>query len=207
MRCFAGAAGITWSDIGRFAFVYAGDIRPRFFRIDLLAANSCASGIALRLYHFSRCPRHDPVQNSWRRVYSEAYELTGDLYVGINAPTLVLLTGKRELAEQYAHEIAGKCASKLDYEKKDHDWLFAMQGEAAIILNEPSDRFYESAINEASQDQVGMVDSSYRQIVRLWRYLDGNDDRRIEPLLMLFETSPFRQFLSRDFLGRIATDN
>ena len=135
-------------------------------------------------------------------VYSEAYLLTKDWYVGINAATLAMLTGKQEVAKQYAREVAATCSAKLDHEKKDRYWLFATEGEAALLLDEPATDFYQSAISELSPGQWGMADSSYRQAIRLWRLFGCDGNRRVGPVLDLFESSDARHFLTRGFLGR-----
>ena len=135
-------------------------------------------------------------------VYSEAYELTKDWYVGINAATLALLTGRNEQAVNYAREVAVKCADMLDHNKKDRYWLFATEGEAAIILNESAYSFYESALNELSASQSGMADSSYRQAIRLWKFFGDDGERRVGPVLTLFEQSEYAPYLARNFLGR-----
>ena len=122
--------------------------------------------------------------------------------MGINAATLALLTGKQELAQQHAREVAAVCSGKLDHDKKDRYWLFATEGEAAIILDESSLNFYQSALGELSPGQWGMADSSYRQAIRLWRFFGADGDRRVGEVLKLFETSDAQDFLTRGFLGR-----
>ncbi len=139
-------------------------------------------------------------------VYAEAYLHTKNWYVGINAATLALLTGQQDLAEQYAREVAETCAAKLNHNKKERYWFFATEGEAALILNEPAVSFYESALNELSPGQSASADSSYRQAVRLWKFFADDGERRVGPVLALFESSGFRPFLKRDFLGRRAVE-
>ncbi|WP_020474995.1 TRAFs-binding domain-containing protein [Zavarzinella formosa] len=132
-------------------------------------------------------------------VYSEAFEATDDEYVGINAATLALMTGRPDKATDLARKVAKICAERLEYEKTERYWLFATEGEAALILGGPAEDFYEEALAELSPGQWGKADSSYRQACRLWKLL-GED--RVGPVLELFETSDARECLTPNFLGR-----
>ncbi len=144
-------------------------------------------------------------------AYADAFETTGDWYVGINAATLALLTGNAEQATAYAQRVAKTCEDLLKkikaarpatndrYKKKDRYWLYATEGEAALILNEPPEHFYRAALLELTPGQWGMADSSYKQACRLWR---GGLGERVEPILQLFETSDMRSYLTPHFLGR-----
>ena len=137
-------------------------------------------------------------------VYAEAYGLTQDWYVGINAATLALLTGKLELASQYAGEVAKACSDKIDHDKQNRYWLFATEGEAALILNSPDEalNYYQSAIGELTPGESGKANSSYLQAVRLWKHFGEAGETRVGPVLELFEKSGFGPFLKQDFLGR-----
>lgn len=135
-------------------------------------------------------------------IYREAYDFSKEWYVGINAATLALLTGKEAIAQQIAREVATICATKLDSEQKDRYWLYATEGEAALILNEPAIQFYRSALNELSPGQAGMADSTYKQACRLWKYFQSQGEQRVGKVLDLFEQSPFRDRLTRELCGR-----
>jgi hypothetical protein len=137
-------------------------------------------------------------------VYAEAYLLTNDWYVGINAATLALLSGRQELAEQYARDVAATCSIKLDHDTKNRYWLFATEGEAALILDDTSSAvaYYGSALNQLTPSQSGMANSSYQQMVRLWKHFAADGDERVGPVLQMFEQSDFRDFLNHGFLGR-----
>ncbi len=144
-------------------------------------------------------------------TYADAFAATGDWYVGINAATLALLTGNTEQATAYAQSVAKTCEDLLkkikadrqapdDRHKKKHRyWLYATEGEAALILNEPAESFYRSALRELTPGQWGMADSSYKQVCRLWR---GGLGDRVEPVLKLFESGDLRSYLTPHFLGR-----
>lgn len=144
-------------------------------------------------------------------AYADAFEITGDGYVGINAATLALLTGNAKEATAYAQSVAKTCEDLLKkikterqgpddrHKKKDRYWLYATEGEAALILNEPAEHFYRAALLELTPGQWGMADSSYKQVCRLWK---GGLGDRVEPVLQLFEASDLRGYLTPDFLGR-----
>ena len=85
------------------------------------------------------------------------------------------------------------------HKKKHRYWLYATEGEAALILNEPAESFYRSALRELTPGQWGMADSSYKQVCRLWR---GGLGDRVEPVLKLFESGDLRSYLTPHFLGR-----
>lgn len=137
-------------------------------------------------------------------VYAEAYELTGDWYVGINAATLALLTGRLAEATRYAERVAETCEDKVKHDSKNRYWLFATEGEAAILLNRVPNAvsFYRSAIDALSPGQAGMANSSYQQAVRLWKHFGAEGDQRVGRVLELFESSAFAPYLKRGFLGR-----
>jgi tetratricopeptide (TPR) repeat protein len=151
--------------------------------------------------------RRPPSQQMYDKsleVYAEAYELTRDWYVGINAATLALLTGKLELASRYAGEVALTCADKVDHDTKNRYWLFATEGEAALILGSMADalNYYQSAIDELTPGQSGMANSSYLQAVRLWKHFGTDGEKRVGSVLELFENSHFGHSLKPGFLGR-----
>ena len=130
---------------------------------------------------------------------------TGNWYVGINAATLALLTGKLTESAEIAEAVAAACKQILNDRKRDRFWLHATEGEAAILLSEEcSDAlgFYESALSELTPGKWGMADSAYRQLVRLWRFFGKDGDKRVAPVLELFESSDARDALTRGLLGR-----
>ncbi len=136
------------------------------------------------------------------QVYRRAYTLTKDWYVGINAATVALLSGREEEARDIAQQVALTCAAELDHARDNRYWLFATEGEAAIILGRDAVRFYEAALRVLTPGQAGMAESSYRQAIRLWCFLDGGRPGPVDAVLNLFESSGFKDALSRGFLGR-----
>lgn len=139
-------------------------------------------------------------------VYQQAYELTGNWYVGINTATLALLTGNKSEAAETAAQVAKACRAERKEKKRDRFWLHATKGEAAIILGEDDPHeafdFYQSALNELTPGKWKMVDSAYRQVVRLWKFFGNDGERRVGSILELFESSEARDVLTRDHLGR-----
>lgn len=138
-----------------------------------------------------------------RKVYEEAYSATGDYYVGINAATLAFLTGERDKAQELADRVAKQCADQHDHVKDERYWLFATEGEAALIGGRPTEalNYYRNALDELTAGQGGMVASSYKQLCRIAKAM-GDGDPRVEPILALFESEEFRNLLPSGYLGR-----
>ena len=132
-------------------------------------------------------------------VYKEAFLVTNDYYTGINAATLALLTGDIAKAEDYAAKVADICAKLTNVKREDRYWVFATEGEAAVIRGRWDDarRFYQSALAELTPGQGGMADSAYKQLRRLARVFEDDEDK-MKPILDDFENSEFRRFLSLD---------
>jgi hypothetical protein len=138
-----------------------------------------------------------------RKVYEEAYLATGDYYVGINAATLAFLTGERDKAQELADRVAKQCADQHDHVKDERYWLFATEGEAALIGGRSADAlgFYRNALDELTTGQGGMAASSYKQLCRIAKAM-GDGDPRVEPILELFESVKFDSPLPSGYLGR-----
>jgi hypothetical protein len=136
------------------------------------------------------------------RVYEEAFGATGDYYTGINAATLAALTGDIKKARNYASQVADICARLPDVARGDRFWIFATEGEAAVLCGRWSAavNFYTSAVAELTPGQGGMADSAYKQLRRLARVFE-EDQVELRPILDLFENSQFRPFLSLDMFS------
>jgi hypothetical protein len=151
-----------------------------------------------------------PSRTTWLQMYdkafaayAEAFETTRDWYVGINAATLALLTGKDDLARQYASEVARICEDERKNNVKDRYWLFASEGEAALILGRDAVPFYRDALESLTPGQWGMANGTYKQACRLWRLLkERGEGDRVVSVLELFEASEARAYLQPQFLGR-----
>jgi hypothetical protein len=144
-------------------------------------------------------------------AYAVAYDATNDWYVGINAATLARLVGKVDLAKEYAEKVAAtlndvlkkmkddRSAAQNRQLKKDRYWLYATEGEAALILGRNPLPYYKAALAELTAGQGGMADSSYKQVCRLQTVLKNQD---VESVLKLFESSQARSSLTENFLDR-----
>ena len=66
------------------------------------------------------------------RLYLRAYELSGDVYPGVNAATLLLLTAQDEAARDLARRIE----AQLDPDSRSY-WDAATRGEVAVVLEQP----------------------------------------------------------------------
>jgi hypothetical protein len=138
-------------------------------------------------------------------VYAEAFAVSDDWYVGINAATLAFLTNKNEEYRRLAEAVAKLCADDLKQNNpKSRYWLFATEGEAALLLgqNEQASKFYSDALDLLSEGQCGMADASYKQAVRIWKHLPAEQKRGAEQVLELFEKHDLARFLTGNFLGR-----
>ena len=137
------------------------------------------------------------------KVYAEAFAATDDYYVGVNAATLAFLTHDLEAAKSIAGRVAKLCADNHDHEKDNRYWLFATEGEAALIGGHYAKAFgfYQEALIELSEWQGGMAASTYKQVCRIAKAM-GEDDPNIAPILALFESKTFTNPLPGNYLGR-----
>jgi hypothetical protein len=135
-----------------------------------------------------------------KQVYQEAFEATDDYYTGINAATLALLTHDLAAAQRDAQRVADLCAAIREIPPEDRPWVFATEGEAALILGkrEAAIDHYKQALRELLPGDGGKADSMYKQLCRLSKAL-GDD--RVGPVLKVFETSEFAPMLTHEFRG------
>ena len=124
-------------------------------------------------------------------VYLSAFRLREDYYPGVNAATLGFILKKPE-AHSLAEEVAGIChgmpIGTLLFD--DRFWVFCTEGECALLLGKSGEaaRFYQHAVSLLKPDQVGMVQSAYAQLCRLWWAMGG---KRVAPVLRVFEKSSY----------------
>lgn len=65
--------------------------------------------------------------------YTAAYELTGDVYPGINAATMALMSGQHDKARHLAESVRD-ATQAVRRERQDDYWLHATLGEACLIV-------------------------------------------------------------------------
>jgi hypothetical protein len=117
------------------------------------------------------------------RFYSEAYELSGGYWTGINAATLALLSGDSERAHALAAEVREKCLADLARTEAaggDSYWPLATLGEAALILGDGAgaEGWYARAA-EAGRGRLGEL-ASTRRNARLIVEHTGGDRALVE---------------------------
>ena len=115
--------------------------------------------------------------------YSEAYQLSGGYWTGINAATLALLLGEKDRAAQLAREVRAACLLDLRaVEERSGDlyWPLATLGEAALILNEWSEAedWYVRAA-QAGRRRFGELNSTRRNASLITAAL-GEDKKWID---------------------------
>ncbi|MCP3933233.1 MAG: DUF4071 domain-containing protein [Bacteroidetes bacterium] len=115
---------------------------------------------------------HRTGDSSWatksQESYSLGYELTKGLWPGINAATMLLLTGKINEARKLATELI--MISENQIGKNDEDflyWNYATMGEAYLVLNEPKKAIEAYRNAAANADITSRVVSTRRQLLLL----------------------------------------
>ena len=117
------------------------------------------------------------------RFYSEAYELSGGYWTGINAATLALLSNDAGRAHALAAEVREKCLADLARTEAaggDSYWALATLGEAALILGDSKEAegWYARAA-EAGRGRLGEL-ASTRRNARLIVEHTGGDRALVE---------------------------
>jgi class 3 adenylate cyclase len=105
------------------------------------------------------------------QAYRRAWDATHDMFPGINAATMLMLTGHVDAARTLARDVrAVALATPADAEPH---WREATLGEAALLLGDAdaAARHYASAVRHAGR-QVGHVATMRRQLRLLARCLD-----------------------------------
>jgi tetratricopeptide (TPR) repeat protein len=117
------------------------------------------------------------------RFYSEAYELSGGYWTGINAATLALVSGDAERAHALASEVREKCLADLARTEEaggDPYWPLATLGEAALILGDKdeAENWYARAAR-TGRGRLGEL-ASTRRNARLIVGHTGGDPALVE---------------------------
>jgi len=166
--------GRTYKDLGDAAWVTRPVSYKELMRQDLPAQQWYATGF---------------------EYYREAFEFSRHYYPGINAAFLAHFIKESEsqnLARDLAQEIAIVCAA-MELGKLPEDepfWILCTEGEAMLIAGEAerAANFYEQALLRLSKRNVGMVQSSYNQLCRLYQVLGKGV---VAPVVKVFINSGF----------------
>jgi class 3 adenylate cyclase/tetratricopeptide (TPR) repeat protein len=101
-----------------------------------------------------------------RRLYAEAYAVSGSYWSGINVATLAVLLGEREQSLAIARRVLAACQGELARAPADHPdryWLLATLGEAALAQNDwtQAEDWYRQAW-EMGRQRYGDLNSTRR---------------------------------------------
>lgn len=102
-------------------------------------------------------------------LYDRAFQVSGDYYPAINAATLALLIGRHDRQKELAQMASDLCRN-ASLSGPDRAWVLATEGEAALLLGKPQDavRFYRAAIEAILPQELGVMQSVYNQLCRLY---------------------------------------
>lgn len=116
--------------------------------------------------------------------YQQAYQKSQDIYPGINAATLKLISGDSETAEAIAHLVKQQCQAQLppseNLTNQDY-WTLATLGEACLILQQWSEskQWYRQAV-QIAKHRYGDHCSTRSNAKLLLEYLEGSSQRILE---------------------------
>ena len=127
-------------------------------------------------------------------LYNDAFQISGgNHFPGVNAATLALLVGDEQVSRELAAKVAASClAARLHALGEDLYWIFAAEGEAALLSGLP-DRtklacsYYDHALSFMNPEQIRLAQSSWEQLCRLWRLLGGDE---VDPVVETFRKYP-----------------
>lgn len=116
-------------------------------------------------------------------AYSEAYQITGGYWTGINAATMSLLTGEEDRGCDLARRVREQCLKKTQDGNGDSYWELAALGEAALICRDWSqaEEWYARAA-EIGKNRFGDIQSSRRNahlILKYWGRDPGGIDKHL----------------------------
>lgn len=104
--------------------------------------------------------------------YREAYELSRDLFPGVNAASMLMVSGRTAEAHQIAGEIVQQGESQAVSAAETGDyWLFASLGEASLVLgNQTKARDWYRQALDLARDHLGDLASMRRNLLLLRQY-------------------------------------
>jgi class 3 adenylate cyclase len=105
-------------------------------------------------------------------TYTEAYRLSKGPWSGINAATMMLLTGDNECAGNLARSVREQCLENVAKNRGDLYWEFATLGEAALVCRDYAQAkdWYARAAEHATKRYANVQSSrrNARLILRHW---------------------------------------
>ncbi len=121
--------------------------------------------------------------------YRQAYELSDDTFPGINAATLALLAGERDLSRTLAARVRDQAQEQLEKPNGQRDaWGLATLGEACLLLDDQTaakGRYGQAVRLSREAHADGDIESMHRQLRLLSPHLPIDRD-----LLALFRIGP-----------------
>jgi class 3 adenylate cyclase/tetratricopeptide (TPR) repeat protein len=114
------------------------------------------------------------------QYYQQAYEQSENVYPGINAATMTLLTGDQEKARSIATKVKQQCLQNLpppNYLSTDNYWTLATLGEASLVLEEITEakNYYQQAC-QLAEKRYGDISSTRRNTKILFTYFKQDLD-------------------------------
>jgi len=121
-------------------------------------------------------------------LYADAYRRNRGYYSGINAASVGLMYGEKEIAREIGKEVFDMCKSaleKLGPESDERYWVEATLAEAALVLGDlpMAEHYYRHASEFGGQSSV--VLSRTRSQARLLCEHVAGDPRRMDPCFKL----------------------
>lgn len=112
------------------------------------------------------------------QTYLQAYEKSQDIYPGINAATITLISGDTEQAKKIANTVKKQVETNLNISKNTEQqdyWSLATLGEACLILEDytSAKNWYQKAVQIANK-RYGDISSSRRNAKIILDYLQQN---------------------------------
>ena len=83
---------------------------------------------------------------------------------------------------------------------EDQFWVFATEGEAALLREKDAVPMYEEALSLLGDEEAGMAQSAYNQVCRLCWAL-GRE--RVQPVLDAFQRSSVWHLLEQDLYKKL----
>ncbi len=132
--------------------------------------------------------RGHPYLAKSQELYLGAFRRSRGYYSGINAASLSLIMGNRDLSRQVARQVLHLCADLLKDPSQRSYWLLATVAEAFLLLGrqEKAAKFYRLARARSPRNYSNLA-STRRQLVLLARYAKVDpsvlDTLRIPPVV------------------------